>query len=72
MRTHKLLAALIFASLTTAPSVALAMAASPETPLRPPVIVDAPRLASPRAATHVMGSRHGTLYWPDARTKFQR
>ena len=72
MRTHKLLTALVLASLTTAPSVALAKAASPETPLRPHVIADAPHLASPRAATHIMGSRPGTLHWPDARIEFQR
>jgi len=73
MRTHKLLSALILASLIAAPSMALAMAASFETPLRPPVIVGAPRLASPRAAApHVMDPRHATRHWPDASAKFQR
>jgi hypothetical protein len=72
MRIHKLLTALILARMIAAPSVALAKAASFETPLRPPIIVDAPRLASPRVAPYVMGSRHATLHWPDARTKFQR
>jgi hypothetical protein len=72
MRTHKLLTALILARMIAEPSVALAKAASFETPLRPPIIVDAPRLASPRVAPYVMGSRHATLHWPDARTKFQR
>jgi hypothetical protein len=60
MRTHKLLTALILASLIAAPSVALAKAASFETPLQPPVIVGAPQLTSPREAPYVMGSRHAT------------
>jgi hypothetical protein len=71
MQTRKLLT-LILASLIAAPSAALAMAASFETPLRPPAIVHAPQLVSPRAAPYVVGSKHTRLHWPDGSTKFQR
>jgi hypothetical protein len=64
MRTHKLLTALTLVSLIAAPSVALAKAASFETPLGPPVIVHAPHLGSTRAAPYVIGSRHAALHWP--------